>query len=86
MGVRLFEEHHLKRNLLLRFLGAVVFLVPVASIFGGEVTAERLNQAAKEPQNWLTYYGNYNAWRYSALDQIDRGNVDICCASGAVGG
>ncbi len=44
--------------------------------FGADVTPQRLNQAAKEPHNWLTYYGNYNAWRYSALDQVHRFNVD----------
>ena len=40
-----------------------------------EPTAERLIKADKEPQNWLTYFGAYNAWRYSALDQINRTNV-----------
>jgi alcohol dehydrogenase (cytochrome c) len=40
-----------------------------------EVTSERLVNAAKEPQNWMTYFGNYNAQRYSALNQITRENV-----------
>ncbi len=40
-----------------------------------EVTGARLNQAAKEPQNWLTYFGTYDAQRYSPLNQINRTNV-----------
>ncbi len=40
-----------------------------------EVTSERLVNAAKEPQNWMTYFGTYNAQRYSALNQITRENV-----------
>ena len=39
------------------------------------VTYERLLSARAEPQNWLTYYGAYDGQRYSALDQINRGNV-----------
>lgn len=31
--------------------------------------------AGQEPQNWLTYSGDYRGWRYSALDQINLGNV-----------
>ena len=40
-----------------------------------EVTTERLNNAAKEPQNWLTYSGTYNGWRYSPLNQVNSTNV-----------
>ncbi len=40
-----------------------------------QVTYERLLKAPSEPQNWLTYSGSYNGWRYSALDQINRNNV-----------
>ena len=40
-----------------------------------EVTAQRLNAAAKEPQNWLTYGGTYTATRYSPLDQINKSNL-----------
>lgn len=39
------------------------------------VTAARLAAARSEPQNWLTYYGAYDGQRYSALDQINVGNV-----------
>jgi len=40
-----------------------------------ELTAKRIEHAEKEPQNWLTFYGNYRAWSYSSLDQITRENV-----------
>ena len=39
------------------------------------VTSARLVRARAEPQNWLTYYGAYDGQRYSALDQINSGNV-----------
>lgn len=36
-----------------------------------QVTFDRLVNAAKEPQNWLTYSGDYSGKRFSALDQIN---------------
>ena len=39
------------------------------------VTPERIVNARAEPQNWLTYYGAYDGQRFSALDQINAGNV-----------
>jgi alcohol dehydrogenase (cytochrome c) len=41
-----------------------------------QVTSERLLDAASEPQNWLTYSGNYASTRYSPLTQIERDNVE----------
>ncbi|HQR33786.1 MAG TPA: c-type cytochrome, partial [Blastocatellia bacterium] len=40
-----------------------------------EVTGERLAAASKEPNNWMTYFGTYDATRYSPLNQINRQNV-----------
>ena len=40
-----------------------------------QVTSQRLAAAASEPQNWLTYSGNYSSTRYSPLDQITPANV-----------
>src|SRR5260221_13828825 len=42
---------------------------------GAQVTAQRLLDSAKEPQNWLTYSGDYAGHRFSALDQINTANV-----------
>jgi alcohol dehydrogenase (cytochrome c) len=39
------------------------------------VTFQRIVGARSEPQNWLTYYGAYDGQRFSALDQINAGNV-----------
>src|SRR4026209_80165 len=41
----------------------------------GDLTGERLINERKEPQNWATYFGAYDAWRYSSLDQIRADNV-----------
>ena len=40
-----------------------------------DVTAERLAHAAGEPQNWMTYWGDYGSTHYSPLRQIDAANV-----------
>ncbi len=50
-----------------------VFLLLTTSVFAQEW--ERLINSDKEPQNWLSYGGNYGAHRYSALNQINRTNV-----------
>jgi len=36
---------------------------------------ERLKEAGKEPQNWLTYWGSYRSEHFSELTQINRSNV-----------
>jgi alcohol dehydrogenase (cytochrome c) len=52
------------------------FLLAFATLnASSDLTPERLAKAADEPANWLTYSGTYNAWRYSALDQINQSNV-----------
>ncbi|MEX2303010.1 MAG: PQQ-binding-like beta-propeller repeat protein [Bryobacterales bacterium] len=56
-------------------LAAGVFCFFLAGGTAADVTSERLKNAASEPHNWLTYGGTYNFWRYSDLDQINRGNV-----------
>jgi len=39
------------------------------------VTAKRLTNATREPGEWMTYGGTYSEQRFSALDQINTGNV-----------
>jgi alcohol dehydrogenase (cytochrome c) len=46
----------------------------------GQVTSDRLVNSAKEPQNWMTYSGDYSGKRFSALDQINTGNVGTITA------
>src|SRR5215813_1570778 len=47
----------------------------VVSAMAADVTADRLNNADKEPQNWLMNHRTYDAQRYSPLDKINKGNV-----------
>src|SRR5260370_6138340 len=42
---------------------------------GAQVTAQRLLDSAKEPQNWLMYSGDYSGHRFSTLDQINTSNA-----------
>jgi len=52
---------------------ACIGAAPVAVY--AQVTSQRLQAAASEPQNWLTYSGSYRSERYSTLDQITPANV-----------
>jgi alcohol dehydrogenase (cytochrome c) len=45
-----------------------------------QVTFERLLNSAKEPQNWMTYSGDYSGKRFSALDQIKVTNSNTLVA------
>jgi alcohol dehydrogenase (cytochrome c) len=45
-----------------------------------QVTPDRLVNAAKEPQNWLTYSGSYDGHRHSALDEINTTNAGTMVA------
>jgi len=40
-----------------------------------QVTPQRLLESGKEPQNWLTYSGDYAGRRFTTLDQIKTSNV-----------
>lgn len=55
-----------------RLLGGLLL---AAASLPGQVTFERIVHADREPQNWLTYWGDYGAVRYHNLDQINAGNV-----------
>jgi alcohol dehydrogenase (cytochrome c) len=46
-----------------------------ATIAYAQVTFERLVNSGKEPQNWLTYSGDYSGRRFSPLDQINPTNA-----------
>ena len=43
-------------------------LLAMAGSRGAQVTYERVVNAAREPQNWLTYWGDYGAVRYRELN------------------
>ena len=46
-----------------------------ASVRGQQITADRLVQSQREPQNWLTYNGSYSSQRHSLLTQVTPSNV-----------
>ena len=53
---------------------ALLFASLSVSVWG-QVTFERILNADKEPQNWLTYSGNVKGQRHSGLKQITPANV-----------
>jgi len=58
------------------FLKGAPALNAVSAGGSGEgVTFARLKAAAKEPQNWLTYWGDLNGTHYSGLSSITPANV-----------
>jgi alcohol dehydrogenase (cytochrome c) len=57
----------------------VVYAIAALSLLAvqssAQVTAQRLLDSRKEPQNWLMYSGDYAGRRYSALEQINTSNA-----------
>jgi alcohol dehydrogenase (cytochrome c) len=62
----------MNRNFL---LVAAAALIMTAAPLRAQVTFDRMVNAGKEPQNWLTYSGTYMSQRYSPLTQITPQNV-----------
>jgi alcohol dehydrogenase (cytochrome c) len=60
-----------------RAFSLVLILAAAAVSVGAQqpITSNRIQNAEKEPQNWLTYSGSYKSQRYSTLDQITPANV-----------
>src|SRR6516162_8331537 len=50
-------------------------LLLIAGSLPAQVTFDRILNAAKEPQNWLTYNGAFGSQRHSSLSQIAPANV-----------
>src|SRR5215510_14397681 len=59
----------------MRISTAAVTILLAAGLAGAQVSSDRIAKSASEPQNWLTYSGNYNGNRYSTLTQITTDNV-----------
>jgi alcohol dehydrogenase (cytochrome c) len=53
----------------------LILLALLAAASPADVTYDRLLHADREPQNWLSYSGNYAGHRYSPLSQINRTNI-----------
>ena len=56
-------------------LGWMLILCLAASSVAAQVSYQRILRAQNDPQNWLTFSGNYAGLRYSALDQITPANA-----------
>lgn len=60
----------------LTFLFVLAALVAAVSVAPrAQITADRIAAAAKEPQNWITYNGDYTSRRYSTLAEVTAANV-----------
>ena len=53
----------------------IALLAGIALTANAQVSAERLRDAAREPQNWLTYNGSYASTHHSTLNQLRPDNV-----------
>ncbi|MGD0181828.1 MAG: PQQ-binding-like beta-propeller repeat protein, partial [Terriglobales bacterium] len=60
-------------------LRSVCLLISISAVFVldvcAQVTFERLLNSSSEPQNWLTYSGDYAGNRFSPLDRVNTANV-----------
>src|SRR4051812_33594707 len=61
-----------------RWRSAAILSIVLATSTGpaAQVSSDRLRGARNEPNNWLTYSGAYDGWRYSPLEDIDASNVN----------
>jgi alcohol dehydrogenase (cytochrome c) len=53
---------------------SLLTLVATVPVYA-QVTFDRLLSSGKEPQNWMTYSGDYSGKRFSALDQLNTANA-----------
>ena len=53
----------------------LTLLLTIAGSLSAQVTFDRVVNASKEPQNWLTHSGNLMSQRYTPLDQVSPQNV-----------
>jgi glucose dehydrogenase len=63
---------------------ATSLLLLTAAISYAQVSFDRILNSSKEPQNWLTYSGDYSGHRFSTLDQINVDNVKSLWPSGCI--
>jgi alcohol dehydrogenase (cytochrome c) len=65
----------IERNTLAMMTAVLLTGTVLGSAIAADVTADRLANADKEPQNWLMNHRTYDAQRYSPLDKINKANV-----------
>jgi len=64
-----------RRHAVITALLSGTVLTLAGSAIAADVTADRLINADREPQNWLMNHRTYDAQRYSPLDKINKTNV-----------
>src|SRR5580698_1007569 len=65
----------IERNTLAMAAAVLLTGTVLGSAIAGDVTADRLANADKEPGNWLMNHRTYDAQRHSPLDRINKANV-----------
>ena len=58
-----------------RALSILCLTACMTSALWAQVSFDRILAAGNEPQNWLTYWGDYSAVRHRDLHQINTSNV-----------
>ena len=66
---------HVVKTLSVTALAALLAATMLTPAGSADMTNERALNAAKEPHNWLLHYGNYEGHRFSALKDVNTGNV-----------
>ena len=56
-------------------LSSIALAAAAMPACAADVTAQRLLDAAKEPQNWLMVHRDYDNSRHSPLSDVNRGNI-----------
>jgi alcohol dehydrogenase (cytochrome c) len=56
-------------------LSSIALAAAAMPAYAADVTAQRLLDAAKEPQNWLMVHRDYDNSRHSPLSDVNRGNI-----------
>jgi alcohol dehydrogenase (cytochrome c) len=74
-GQRLSEPEIENLVAYLRTLNGRDFTKTIQAEIPGGLTFERIRNASAEPQNWLTYWGDYQGRHFSALKEINSTNI-----------
>src|SRR5437660_11128211 len=56
-------------------MAALLVATALTPVEAADMTFERAQNVAKEPQNWLLHHGNYQGHRFSALKEINADNA-----------
>ena len=59
----------------MKVTATIALLILISATVFAQVPYRRIASADTDPSSWLTYSGNYQAQRYSALTQVSRQNV-----------